>query len=575
LQADFPDADAVAALEAAEAVLTADPLHLQALQVSAAALRSLGRHDAAERSEAALISRLRELPGVAAATEALSGGRSAEAQQVLSLHLREHLNNPVALEMLAGLALRMGQLGNAEALLRRALTCAPGYVASRKTLVRLLRHQNRWDEAIALLDDGLTSATNAAELLYLKSALLGRVGRVEEALSASFASVALAPDNAVTWLSHTRLLAQVGRRAEAGEGARRAIAVNPEFGPAWWTLADLDPAAVTDADISAMTTVVKRSDAEDRFGIPIHFALGRAWEHRGDGAMSFACYAEGHRLRRLRVPHDAQAISRAIRDDARSFDASFFRSRAGYGTSSAAPIFIVGMHRSGSSLVEQILASHPDVEGLAELPHLMQIAQRFGVREREYGGTYEQVARLDAKQASALGEYYLAGVKPYRRSNRPRFTDKMPGNWRHIALIQSILPNAKIIEVRRDPLDCCISNFCRYFANGQGHADDLDDLGRYYRDYVTFMDQLNSALPGRVHRVTYERLVDDLETEVRHLLTACDLDFDARCLRFFETERPVRTPSAQQVRKPINREGIGRAELFGPWLAPLREALAR
>ncbi|TVV73591.1 tetratricopeptide repeat-containing sulfotransferase family protein [Sphingomonas solaris] len=571
---DLPDWDAVAALEAAEAALTADPSHLQALQVSAAALRRLDKHEAAERSEAALIARMREFPTVAAAAEALAGGRAAEAQQVLAHHLREHSNDPVAMGMLAEVALRTGRAANAEALLRRALTCTPSYVTLRKMLVRLLRHQNRWDEAIALVDDGLPSATAAAELLHLKSTLLGRIGRNEEALGASAAGLAIAPTNAVAWLSHTRLLAQVGRRAEACEAVRRAIAANPEFGPAWWTLADLDPAAVTEADIAAMTTVAARSTADDRFRIPIHFALGRAWEERSDGARSFACYAEGHRLRRRRVQHDAQAFSRSIERGAESFDVSFFRDRAGHGARSTTPIFIVGMHRAGSTLVEQILASHPDVEGLAELPHLAQIAHRLGAREMEHLVTPELIAKLDAKQASAIGEAYLAEVRPYRHSDRPRFTDKMPGNWRHIALIHLIFPHAKIIDVRRDPLDCCVSNFCRYFAQGQGHADDLGDLGRYYRDYAEFMDRLDVALPGRVHRVTYEQLVDNLEPEVRRLLDVCDLSFDPCCLRFFETKRPVRTPSAQQVRRPINRDGIGRAQLFAPWLAPLQAALA-
>ncbi|WP_159872767.1 sulfotransferase [Novosphingobium sp. 9U] len=553
-------------------MLTVDTKNLKALQVSAAASRQLCKLEQAERFERTLVESLRAVPAIAAANEALSSGEPTKAEQILSGHLARFPNDAVALGMLADVALLAGRAIDAEALLLRALACIPSYLLGRKKLARLLQRQNRWQEAIALVDAALPSCIWGPELLHLKSALLGQIGRNEEAALANAQCISLGPDRAVPWLSQARLLAQVGRKAEGCEAARKAIALKPDFGAAWWTLADLDPASLTDADISQMTAIGDRAAVNDDFVTPIHFALGRAWERRGDGARSFACYSRGHTLRRHRFPYDARAFSGSVSSYFKSVDTAFFGERDRLGLTSDAPIFIVGMHRSGSTLVEQILASHPDVEGLAELPLVEQIAHGLGAR-REHPLPPQVLATLGPERAQALGETYMAGVHPYRRSDRPRFTDKMPGNWRHLALIRLILPHARIIEVRRDPLDCCVSNFCRYYAHGQGHADALADLGRYYRDYVAFMDWCGEVLPQKVHRVRYERLVEDPEGEVRRLLDACALPFDPRCLRFFDTERPVRTPSAQQVRRPINNEGIGRAHLFAPWLAPLEEAL--
>jgi len=561
------------ALAAARATLAKDPRHLPSVQVAAAALRRLGQNAEADHAERAMIELAAKLPAIRAATQAIAEGRLREAEAAIVGHIQLHPNDPVALRLLAKLALRAGRPADAEALLRRSLVCAPANTAARKDLVALLRQNGRIDDAVAVLDERPASAAEAAELLYLKAGMLARVGRAEEAIAASTLSLELGPAHAVSWLGHARLLAQNGRRAEACDAARQAVSIDPEFGAGWWALADIDADAITDEDIAAMETVAAQPPGNEARRVPLHFALGRAWEARGQAQASFDRFAEGHAMRRRLLPHNAAGLSRAIARGADQATAGFFAERAGYGAPSHAPIFVVGMHRAGSTLIEQILASHPDVEGLGELPSIAQIVLGMTARHGGEGMLPEAIAALQPSQAAALGEAYLAAVRPFRRTDRPRFVDKMPGNWRSIPLIRLILPNATIVDARRNPLDCCISNFCRYFANGQEQVDDLADLGRYYRDYAAFMDRIDEALPAYVHRVRNEQLVDDPEGEVARLLEACGLSFDERCLRFFETERSIRTPSTTQVRRPVNRDGIGRWRLFAPWLAPLREAL--
>ncbi|MBV8405648.1 MAG: sulfotransferase, partial [Gammaproteobacteria bacterium] len=332
----------------------------------------------------------------------------------------------------------------------------------------------------------------------------------------------------------------------------------------------------TTADIEAMRTQLARPQlpADDR--AQLHFALGKALEDEARYEESFGHYAEANHLRRLSSHYDPDRTTGRLERSREILTREFFAARRGYGTDAPDPIFIVGMPRAGSTLLEQILASHSAVEGTMELPNIMSLVGQLAA---ERGGRYGAspypalLADLDAAECRALGERYLAETRVQRRTRRAFFIDKMPNNFAHLGLIQLILPNARIIDARRHPLACCFSVFKQNFARGQQFAYDLGDLGRYYRDYVALMSHFDNALPGRVHRVFYERLIEDTEGQVRRLLEYCGLPFEASCLRFYENERAVRTPSSEQVRKPIFRDALDHWRHFEPWLEPLKSAV--
>ena len=307
----------------------------------------------------------------------------------------------------------------------------------------------------------------------------------------------------------------------------------------------------------------------------LHFALGKALEDRGEAAAAFASYAEGNRLRRAQIHYDGEEISTHVRRSIALFTPEFFAARAGLGCAAPDPIFILGMPRAGSTLIEQILASHSRVEGTMELPDVPALAKRLSGRKHKSGvSAYpECLAGLDPAALAALGEEFLQGTRVQRKTSRPFFIDKMPNNWLHVGLIRLILPKARIVDARRHPLGCCFSNFKQHFARGQGFTYDQAELGHYYRDYVALMAHFDAVQPGRIHRVIYERMVADPEDEVRRLLDFLDLPFEPACLKFYENERAVRTASSEQVRRPINREGLDQWRAFEPFLGPLEAAL--
>jgi hypothetical protein len=322
-----------------------------------------------------------------------------------------------------------------------------------------------------------------------------------------------------------------------------------------------------------MRAQLQRTDLSDDERVQFHFALGKALEDAEDYKDSFEHYARGNSLRHSQMGYDADRTSARVRRCRETLTADFFEQRRGYGSDAPDPIFIVGMPRAGSTLLEQILASHSAVEGTMELPDLISIARKLPGTNAAGSRFPEGLARLTATECRALGEQYLAQTRIQRKTDAPFFIDKMPNNFAYVGFIQLVLPNAKIIDARRHPLGCCLSVFKQHFARGQGFAYDLDDLGRYYRDYVALMAHFASVLPGRVHRVVYETMVQDTETEVRRLLDYCGLPFEEGCQRFYENARAVRTASSEQVRKPIFRDALEHWRHYEPWLGPLKSAL--
>jgi tetratricopeptide (TPR) repeat protein len=561
-----------AALQARE-ILAASPGNADAYRLLGAALRRTGDGEAAVRAELDAIAASVGDPELMRAAEALVADDLPVAERILRPHLKARPTDVAAIRMMAELAARLGRYQDSENLLRRALELAPAFGPARANLATVLYKQNRPAEAIAELD--LLQGLDGDAHQNLKAAALGRIGSYEEAIAIYEAVLARFPGQAKVWMSLGHVLKTVGRQADSIAAYRRAAEAAPSLGEVWWSLANLKTVRFADADIAAMHAALAGAalSEEDRFHL--HFALGKAYEDRSEAEAAFAHYAQGNRLRRAGLDYDPEEISGHVDRATALFTADFFAARAGLGCPAPDPIFILGMPRAGSTLIEQILASHPLVEGTMELPDIPALAKRLGARTLKSDRSLypECLAGLDAGALQALGEDYLETTRVQRKTDRPFFIDKMPNNWAHVGLIRLILPNAKIIDARRHPLACCFSNFKQHFARGQGFSYDLAELGLYYRDYAALMAHFDAVLPGRVHRVDHEALVADPEAGIRRLLDHLGLPFDPACLAFHETERAVRTASSEQVRRPINRDGLDRWRAFELWLAPLKDAL--
>lgn len=469
-------------------------------------------------------------------------------------------------------AAAQGRVSEAEQVLRRAVAVAPAFVPAYIDLASMLCEQARTDEALVLLDEVLAARPRSPWALSLKAAVLETDRRTSEALAVHEALVAQAPGAPVPWLNYGHALAASARTGDAIAAYRRALTLDPGNGFAWWGLANLRTVRLSAEDVVAMECALPRT-ADGIGRAQLHFALGKALGDVGRFEASFRHYEQANRIRGGLAPYDAAETGDRVRRTRATFAPEFLASRAGQGCQATDPIFIVGMPRSGSTLVEQILASHPLIEGAGELAEMDRLAAYIGGQAGQ--DWPEAVARLDAAGLQALGERYLAGASRFRRTARPFFTDKMPSNWRYLGLIHLILPNARIIDVRRDPMACCFSAFATYFNRGTRVPTTLEDLGRHYRACADLVDDFAAALPGRIHRLRYERLVADPEGEVRRLLSYLGLPFDAACLRFHENPRAIHTPSAQQVRRPINGQGLDRWRGYAPWLAPLKRGLDR
>jgi Flp pilus assembly protein TadD len=513
-------------------------------------------------------------PRLKPAAEALFEGRLADAETRLRAHLKTRPRDGVALHLLAKAYLQRERCADAEVLLAQALELDRGFDGARFDYARALFQQQKAAMALAQIEPLLARAPREPAYRNLYAAALALLGEDARALEIQQALVAEFPAQPKVWLNSGHALRTIGRREAAMQAYRRALALQPGLGEAWWGLANLKVAAFTPEDVTAMSVALQRRDLAEDDRLHLNFALGKALEDADEYAASFRRYAEGCRLRRARTAYDAAAVTAQVVRAKALFDRDFLASRRGAGTPDPVPIFIVGLPRSGSTLIEQILASHSRVEGTMELPHLGWLARALDAEAQGSGGSYPEVlAGLAPSRLAALGEAYLEGVRAHRKLGRPCFVDKMPNNFQHVGLIRLILPKARIIDARRHPLGACFSAFKQHFAQGQAFTYDLGDLGRYYRDYVELMDHFDAVAPGAVHRVIYEDLVEDAETQVRRLLDHCGLPFEAACLRFYDNDRAVRTVSSEQVRRPIYREGLERWRAYEPWLGELKAAL--
>lgn len=568
-------ADPARALPVLHDAILRDGNDAAAYRLLGRALRALGRDAEATLAEGEAIRASAYDPALIAIAQALISGDLPRAEGGLRQRLREQPTDVAAIRMMAELAGRIGRYRDAEALLRRALELAPGFVAARANLAIVLYRQNRFADALSELDAVLAAGGGDAGNLNLRAAALGRTGDYEEARRIYAELTATFPEHARLWMSYGHILKTLGEQAEGVVAYRRALAIEPGLGEVWWSLANLKTWRFEDDDVAVMQAALA-ADAKltDDDRLHLHFALGKALEDRGDAAASFGHYAEGNRLRRDQLDYDPTIAAAQVDSVAATFTPGFIAARAGAGHPAPDPIFILGLPRAGSTLIEQILSSHSQIEGTMELPDIpamaMREAQAAGGRAREWP---EALAAMPRERLADLGAEFLDRTRVQRKTGKPFYIDKLPNNWAYLGFITLILPNAKIIDARRNPLDCCFSNFRQHFAKGQAFAYDLDHVGRYYADYVRAMAHYGGVLPGRIHRVIHERLLDDPEAEVRDLLRYLGVPFEESCLEFHRNTRAVRTASSEQVRRPINRDGVGQWRPFEAWLEPLRAAL--
>ena len=509
-----------------------------------------------------------------AALEALREGRLGEAVAILQSHLSRVPDDTLALILLAQTVARLGHLEDAVDILERCLRSEPALPDARFLYAQVLHAQHRPHEALEQLDILLAAFPNEARIRFLAMSCRVLAGDYDGAEAMAAALLTENPTESAFWLSHGQTLRIAGRGGEAEAAFRRALALRPSSGEAWWCLADLKTTRFDDAEIAQVRSAALNPGltAEDR--VQAFYAAGKALEDRGEWAESFRHYDAGARLRRVFLKYDADQNTAAADLTRATFTRDFFAARP-RGSQSHAPIFIVGMPRTGSTLVEQILVSHPDVEPTMELPYISHIALALGRAGREGRGPdfYQSVAALDEPALTGYASRYLEQASRHRRRLTGRFVDKLPGNFMHTALIELLLPNARIIDVRRHPMAAGFSMYKQLFFSGQEFTYEQSELGRYYRDYLAVMEHFDGQLPGRIHRVIYEDLVENTEVEIRRLLDYCGLSFDESCLRFWETRRPISTHSSEQVRTPVFRGGLDRWRNYEPFLAPLAQAL--
>ena len=501
-------------------------------------------------------------------------GRIEESERLCRRVLRDNPENVSALRLLGQIAMQSGHADNAEELLRRAIRHAPDFTGAIIDLGRLHQDQHRLAEAIECFEQAVATEPDSAQGHFLLAAALAPAARTAEAAAAYRRAIELVPVHAGAWLGLGHTLKTLGRQSEAVEAYRECIRLKPENGESWWSLANLKTYPLGTEDIHAMESSLESKALNEQSEVNFLFALAKAWEDRQDYDRAWHYYDTGNRRQRMREHYDP--VHTEVSNDAvlEVFNEEFLAVNQGAGCDDPAPVFIVGLPRSGSTLIEQILASHSSVEGTAELPYLGRVATSL-TRNRADGMNYPQAVReLRGEHFEALGRRYLGHAALHRIEGAPRFIDKMPNNFPNVGFAHLILPRAKIIDARRHPLDACLSCYRQLFARGQAFTYDLTEIGEYFLQYQRLMDHWHAVLPGRVLTVQYEELVSDFDNQVRRLLEFCELPWEDACANFHETDRPVRTASSEQVRQPIYTGAVGYWRRYESHLDELAEVLA-
>jgi tetratricopeptide (TPR) repeat protein len=565
--------DAQQAIEAFEWAIRYNPALPASWQALERLYRIVGRaQDATNAGNH--VAKLASLPAeVVAARGMVADGDYEDAERTIRAFLAQRSDDVEGLRILSMLARQFEYNTDAEVLLDKLLAKAPNYNSARYdlilTLVDLHKHQRAREESERLM----AAEPRNPGVRVTHAGILMALGDVNGSIERYQALLQQMPRDSELHQSLGHAYKTNGESAKAIESYRRAVEVRPDFGEAYWSLANLKTYRFTDAELERMRHYEAQPYLQQADRYHLCFALGKALEDRGDYAESFTYYDRGNALKKEGSLYRAAAQERAVNKQMELCTPEFFAERRGWGCPDASPIFVLGLPRAGSTLLEQILASHSQVEGTMELANIPRLVGSLGSGDK-FGDTHYPgvLPQLTAEQCREFGEAYIRDTRVYR-TGKPFFIDKMPNNFRNIALIQLILPNAKIIDARRDAMDCCFSNFKQLYANGHPFAYNLDDIGRYYRSYVSLMDHWDQVLPGRVICMRHEDVLADLEGSVKRILEYCGLPFEPGCVEFHRTERRVHTASAEQVRRPINRDGVDQWRPYEPWLGPLKDAL--
>jgi tetratricopeptide (TPR) repeat protein len=505
------------------------------------------------------------------ATATLAGSDYRAAEGMFREVLKSDPSHLAALAGLAAVAIRAGNTPDAERLLAHARIRSTHHPLVRRAWGHALLAAERLAEAQAVFRELLQLEPENPQNWAALGSVQIRLLRQEEALAAYEEAARLNPAQAGFRLAIGHINKTLGRRAQCEAAYRQCLRLDPKYAEAYWSLADLKNYSFSDAELAAMRNLLA-SPAAATDQAQLHFAVGRALEQRERYSEAFRHYTAGNVLRKQSSPFSIATFEAKSRRIAACYDAEFFAARAAAGDPDPAPILVVGLPRSGSTLVEQILASHSQVEGTMELHNILAIVRELDHLDPNRDGYPERVRALSAAELTGLGRRYVEETRAVR-AGKPRFIDKMPNNFSHVGLIHAILPNARIVDVRRHPMDACLSNYKQYFAHGQSFSYDLEDLGRYYRCYLGLMDHWDAVLPGKVLHLQYEQLIRDPQDTVHRLLEHCGLPFEAATLAFHENRRPVRTASAEQVRQPLYTSGVGYWKRFASELEPLRASL--
>jgi tetratricopeptide (TPR) repeat protein len=540
-------------------------------------LRVVNRPELAIRL-AELEQQLKELqatpPPLIAVTDLISQGKLVKAEKLCKAFMLKNPKHIEGMRLLADIGMRLGVLDDAEFLLESAVEFSPQSTKARIDYIQVLRKQQKYQAALAHAKILIEQDPDNPQFQSVFAVESMQSGDYETALATFDSILEILPEEPVTLTSRGNALKTQGKKDEAIDSYRRAIKKYPAHGEAYYSLANLKLFSFSDKEIAAMESQENNPSVSYMGRVYLDFALGKAYEDMGNFDKAFSYYERGNSSKRSQSRYKSEDLTTEFHAQADVFNESFVEANIDVGFKAADPIFIVGLPRSGSTLLEQILASHSKVDGTMELPNILSLAQKLRRGEKMSGTSHypSVLETLDSETLAAFGESYIADTRVHR-GNAPFFIDKMPNNFRHIGLINLILPNAKIIDARRHPMGCCFSAFKQLFHEGQEFSYGLKEVGTYYKDYVDLMDHWDKVLPGQVLRVQYEEVVADLDTQVRRILDYCGLEFEESCINFHETDRSVRTPSSEQVRQPIYQSGVEQWKNFESNLDPLKQAL--
>lgn len=565
------DHDPAAALAQAQALLRLG-LEPRALQLAAAALRALGEPEEAEKAELTAIKASFAIQELDDAAVASHDGRKAEARAMIERFLTGYPDNLLALTMAADEDISAWALERAEERLRAVLARAPHFLRALMLLAKSLKLQARLREAMDVIEGIIERKPNNPPALTYLAQLSAEANNHEKAAETYGKIVELNPREIDMRIIHAQELRMLGRKEESQKVFRKALELAPTSGAAWWGLAYYFTSTISEDDVRDIEAALAAEQGNPDESGPLQISLGILAEQRGDYAEAFRLIAGGKQLRSMARPFDSAAMRTNVDEIIGNLTREHFANLAGFGSRDNSPIFIVGMPRSGTTLLERILSGHSQVQACGELPIIPRLYERL---RRETETRYpERLAGLSGDELTKLGNWYVERTLDYRTSDKPRFIDKLNSNWFHTGLIRLMLPNARIIDLRRNALDCCWSNFKMLFAEGDVASNDLRDIARYYRDYVRMVEAIDTASPGGIFHVGYEDLVDDVEGQTRRILDFLGLDYEPQCIDFHKSTAAVATPSSEQVRRPINRDSIGSAEPYRQWLGPMIEELS-